>query len=66
MLLWCHFICLSLGGVLELVSSLSQTALTALWRGFVAVFLLLSNLLSCLLYLTFSSYYYGYVTSKPT
>lgn len=64
-LLWCHFICLSLGGVLELVSSFRQMALTALCGVFVLVFTLLSNLLSCLLYLTFPSYYYEYVTLQP-
>lgn len=65
-LLWCHFICLSLGGVLELVSPFPQMALTALCGVFVLVFLLFSNLLSCLLYLTFSLYYYEYVTFKLT
>lgn len=66
MLLRCHFSSLSLGGVLELVSPSRQMALTALCGVFVLVFPLLSNLLSCLLYLTFSSYYYEYVTFKPT
>lgn len=63
-LLWCHFSCLSLGGVLELVSPFRQMALTASCGGSVLVFTLLLNFLSCLLYLIFSMYYYEYVTFK--